>query len=448
MPLDPVAERYAHALYVDKLEELTRKHAARTAELRAGLAQRGMFPHTAGHYHSEMTRIGVEHIGEIANARVDSLLAAYARAKLPIDDQAVVDIVREATQFCEAQAKHLIANTQEQVGRAGMPPGVGHQLAEIIAQQISAIQARIRRKLSAKRDEEIMAARAVPQEVPPPMDKLTSGLKEKPIDRWLGLGAVVIGVVLFLVPKTPTVVVVLLVLILLLLLHPVWNFWWIEKSLSRRIVAFLIVCLLLLYVGKIAWPQAELPQSISLFAQCQASFLPSTMPADGRIYELQLNPIPAQNGGGGLAEIILHSPITATTWPKGWASTYRCDVVNYGTKTLVSIDLVLHLVFREVVPAAQGNTHSGRVTIDRDWPIEIGKVDPGKDNAFSFYINNYRGDQFVEAQLKDSVIASTVDDRTRYKSRLTRPRSEGMETMHFSPYVEPPTAKTDRQHSH
>ncbi len=130
MPLDPVARRYAHALYVDKLEELTRKHAARTAELRAGLAQRGMFPHTAGHYHSEMTRIGVEHIGEIANARVDSFLAAYARAKLPIDDQAVGDIVREATQFCEAQAKNLIANTQEQVGRAGMPPGVGDQLAE------------------------------------------------------------------------------------------------------------------------------------------------------------------------------------------------------------------------------------------------------------------------------------------------------------------------------
>jgi hypothetical protein len=88
MPLDPVAQRYAQALFVDESEELTRKYAARAAEVRAGLAQRGIFPHTAGHYHSEMTRIAIEHIGEIADARVDSLLAAYARAKLPIDDQA------------------------------------------------------------------------------------------------------------------------------------------------------------------------------------------------------------------------------------------------------------------------------------------------------------------------------------------------------------------------
>ena len=40
-----------------------------------------------------------------------------------------------------------------------------------------------------------------------------------------------IGVILFLIPKTPSIVVLCLVLIFLLLIHPVWNLWWVEKCL-------------------------------------------------------------------------------------------------------------------------------------------------------------------------------------------------------------------------
>ena len=54
----------------------------------------------------------------------------------------------------------------------------------------------------------------------------------KPIDRWLGLMSAAIGVILFLIPKTPSIIVVVcLVLIFLLLIHPVWNLWWVEKCL-------------------------------------------------------------------------------------------------------------------------------------------------------------------------------------------------------------------------
>jgi hypothetical protein len=171
MPLDPVAQRYAHTLFVDRLEELSRNHLTRSAEVRAGLAGRGILPHTAGHYHSEMTRIGIEYIGEIANAKVDSLLAAYSHAKLPIDDRAVEDINRDAVEWTQAQGRNLTANIRQQVEQASMPSGIADQMAATITSGISGVNARILRRLSAKRDEEIMAGRTVPQpEKAPPSE--------------------------------------------------------------------------------------------------------------------------------------------------------------------------------------------------------------------------------------------------------------------------------------
>lgn len=160
MALDSVAQRYAHTLYVDALEELTRKHAAHKSEVIAALARRNILPHTAGHYHSEMTRLGLEFIGDLANAMLDSQLAAYERAKAPVDDQAVTDIHRKVVEFCESQGKSLSFNVQQQVRQAGMPDGVSSQMAATIAAGITGVEARVYRKLSATRDEEIMAARA------------------------------------------------------------------------------------------------------------------------------------------------------------------------------------------------------------------------------------------------------------------------------------------------
>jgi hypothetical protein len=67
----------------------------------------------------------------------------------------------------------------------------------------------------------------------------------KPIDRWLGLGGTAVGIALAFLPKSRTVVGIGIALIFLLLLHPLWNFWWIEKTRTRRIssvVLFAVAC--------------------------------------------------------------------------------------------------------------------------------------------------------------------------------------------------------------
>jgi hypothetical protein len=78
---------------------------------------------------------------------------------------------------------------------------------------------------------------------------------------------------MWLIPKTPPIIVLALGVIFGLLLHPAWNFWWIEKSIYRRVSAISILAVGLCLIGYYVWPQlpvqaksSELrtPQSFSL----------------------------------------------------------------------------------------------------------------------------------------------------------------------------------------
>jgi hypothetical protein len=79
-------------------------------------------------------------------------------------------------------------------------------------------------------------------------------MEPKPIDRWLGCVGMAVGIAFSLLPKTPSVVIFCLVLMFVLLIHPVWNFWWIEKSLNRRIFAGIFLIAILGFLGVIVWP--------------------------------------------------------------------------------------------------------------------------------------------------------------------------------------------------
>jgi hypothetical protein len=79
-------------------------------------------------------------------------------------------------------------------------------------------------------------------------------MENKPIDRWLTLGTVVVGIVLVLLTKTPTLVVLCVLLMALLLAHPIWYFWWIEETIARRFSALAVMFLCLYGIGYLAWP--------------------------------------------------------------------------------------------------------------------------------------------------------------------------------------------------
>lgn len=78
-------------------------------------------------------------------------------------------------------------------------------------------------------------------------------LKNKPIDRWLAFGIAIVSVALYLLPKSPLIIVVCLAIIFALAFHPIWNFWWVEKAMPRRIGVLMVVLVGLIFLGYVSW---------------------------------------------------------------------------------------------------------------------------------------------------------------------------------------------------
>lgn len=76
----------------------------------------------------------------------------------------------------------------------------------------------------------------------------------KPIDLWLGLTGIAASIVYANLPKTPLLVIVSVFAIFICLLHPIWNFWWIEKSNALRAIAVMCWVIVSLLIGYASWP--------------------------------------------------------------------------------------------------------------------------------------------------------------------------------------------------
>ena len=168
-----MAERYANTTFVTRMEELQKAHIARRKETIANLTSRGLGPDTAGRYHVEMVHLDIAHIEDLVNAKVDTLLTAYERAHVPIDDAAVAHINGVAAQFCQAQAQFLSRNIRTRVAQSRVPKSAVEALIATVVTQAGSIQARVLRRLNNLRDEQIMAARTAAR----PSETLSSPVK-------------------------------------------------------------------------------------------------------------------------------------------------------------------------------------------------------------------------------------------------------------------------------
>ncbi len=88
-------------------------------------------------------------------------------------------------------------------------------------------------------------------------------MREKPIDRWLALLGIAMGVAIPLLPKTPTVIIMSLIIMFALLIHPLWKFWWIEKKISRQVTASTIFIIALIIFGYTVWPPRQIKHAHS-----------------------------------------------------------------------------------------------------------------------------------------------------------------------------------------
>src|SRR5262249_31723145 len=148
---------------------------------------------------------------------------------------------------------------------------------------------------------------------------------------------------------------------------------------------------------------------------------PTTMPPEGRIYLLSLWPVPQENGGGGLAEYWgtgdMKWPMSINGAP---LNAYRCQLTNYGSVPVFNVELNLHMLFREALrDADQPNvTRSGQVTLSRDWPVLIRKIDTGAEKPFIFYLYNVSNNFFVQISLPQSATLEQRTDGARRETHL------------------------------
>jgi len=72
----------------------------------------------------------------------------------------------------------------------------------------------------------------------------------------------------------------------------------------------------------------------------------------------------------------------------GSGSVDRCIITNYGPEPLTNVRILADVILNEVLPNGPGSTTSGKVVSSGPVSMKIDKIDPGKDGAQTFYIQN------------------------------------------------------------
>lgn len=179
------------------------------------------------------------------------------------------------------------------------------------------------------------------------------------------------------------------------------------------------------------FPVSSAPVRIWLSVDCHLGFLPKLAPLNKRVYAMDLYPTPSYIGG--LIEYF--SANGEFAWPEknGLQMTgYACELMNGSNVSIFNISMAFDLIFRRVVTDSKGGgQRSGEVTLARNYPITVNRIDPGPNGAFIFYIFN-KSSQFVEVFLPKSAAFKLPGDIQRQTASLIQPEL----IMNFPPWAE------------
>jgi len=114
MPLDEISRRYGDTLFAEECDKLRIEHESRAKATMADQARRGGFVPAA------MVRDGVQFMEALGSARAETLVTAYAKAGLPINDDAVAEISAEVDQVCDTRVGSLTTEIQLMLQRTDM----------------------------------------------------------------------------------------------------------------------------------------------------------------------------------------------------------------------------------------------------------------------------------------------------------------------------------------
>jgi len=213
-----------------------------------------------------------------------------------------------------------------------------------------------------------------------------------------------------------------------------WPGWKAIRDCPRPFIIVPIVATVAVSVPIYAFSQfMDFLNKVPISIECHRAPGAIVMPPGGVIYQLSLWALPAESGGGGFGEITGPSvgKEMELSSPPNSNPPYRCQIINHGNTPIFSVDMALHLVFKAAMKDGQNpsQTNSGNITLIRDWPIHIPKIDVGTNGVFEFYVSNF-SQQFVFVSLPSSATWQRPYGNRRETSSIMQPLNF---TMYFAP---------------
>lgn len=160
MPLDTVGRQYADKLYQESLEEILKTQSAELVEVNKDFATRNMT--MPGAYFTAQAQVYLRNAERLAQARVDSLLRAYEKSEVPLDNAAFQEISAEVAQVCEHHGRNIVQALSDRIGQSlanQAPSGFREAISGQVLSGMSGVSARLIRRLGILRDEAELASR-------------------------------------------------------------------------------------------------------------------------------------------------------------------------------------------------------------------------------------------------------------------------------------------------
>ena len=158
--------------------------------------------------------------------------------------------------------------------------------------------------------------------------------------------------------------------------------WWIRALEGAAVgaIAFVVIPAAINSV-------AERGNIASLRVDCFADFLPTRLPAEGRVLVVQLSTTAETPHQAGQSMIKYGDPGMITNWPQG-SHAYKCEIRNLGPPSaLFDIAVTLSVDFREVVrPDQSGNFHAGELI--RSGAVSVIAPRLEEKAPFGFWVTN------------------------------------------------------------
>jgi hypothetical protein len=136
---------------------------------------------------------------------------------------------------------------------------------------------------------------------------------------------------------------------------------------------------------------ADLPPDIafSLYLNCRTATIPTASLPNNVLTILEIT---TAFGDGMIGEHTIPAGRQKLQWPPDYlnAIVFRCELTNYGEKTVFDVELPLRLTVREAVRDTKepGRISEGVTKPSNDYIFKVAKIDSGTHRSTIFYVSN------------------------------------------------------------